>query len=384
MDSSPFSGRTVAFTGKLASLGRREAQVLVERLGGTSVDQVTSQTNILVVGAEGFPKAGIRKPSSQQSYQSEKSNKVKKAEEVNSQFAGSVRILSEEDFCKLAGLPTADNLKQQLYGLRDIRELYPFVQDDRLRYLDKCGLIRSVARTNVDVYYRFRDLLVIKQVNTELQRRVPFRAILRSLFSNREGQLALDFQPAKGDAQPAKVIKLSDRRSSISRLLEPSRVWSTVDDRESDLATRYFREASELDEGDELQQEQAIISYRRALNVEPNLVPALINLGNIHYARNALVEAQALYQRALSLESDCFEAYFNLGNIHHDLGQYNEAVKCYQDALDLNPTYAAGHFYIAVTFEKLGKSKDAKPHWRTYQKLAPDGEWTDLARELSE
>ncbi len=118
--------------------------------------------------------------------------------------------------------------------------------------------------------------------------------------------------------------------------------------------------------------------------MEPNLVPALINLGNIHYARNALVEAQALYQRALSLESDCFEACFNLGNIHHDLGQYNEAVKCYQDALDLNPTYAAGHFYIAVTFEKLGKSKDAKPHWRIYQKLAPDGEWADLARELSE
>ena len=51
-------------------------------------------------------------------------------------------------------------------------------------------------------------------------------------------------------------------------------------------------------------------------------MPALINLANIHYARDEIAEAQALYERAISLEPDVFEAHFNLGNIFHDLGRY--------------------------------------------------------------
>ena len=123
---------------------------------------------------------------------------------------------------------------------------------------------------------------------------------------------------------------------------------------ESALAARYFREGAELDEGDEPQQKQALIAYRQALVLDPNLVPALVNLANMHYARDELAEAQTLYERALNLETECFEARFNLGNIHHDLGQYDEALTCYRDALDLNPTYADAHFYMAVTLEKLG------------------------------
>ena len=381
---SPFVGQIVVFTGKLASLGRKDAQALVERLGGTAADQVTSRTTMLVVGAEGFSRTEDATSSDAGRGEAEKSNKLKKAEQANAKSPGNVRILSEEDFCKLGGLPTADNLRQQLYRLRDIRALYPTVRDDHLRYLEKWGLIRSVVRTNADTYYRFQDLLVIKQAGAELERRAPFRTVMRSLLAAREGQLALDFRPARSDAQPAKVVELARGRSSESSVPDLSRVWPAVADPESALAARYFREGAELDEGDEPQQKQALIAYRQALVLDPNLVPALVNLANMHYARDELAEAQTLYERALNLETECFEARFNLGNIHHDLGQYDEALTCYRDALDLNPTYADAHFYMAVTLEKLGHSKDAKPHWRTYQQLAPNGEWVDLARELSE
>ena len=150
------------------------------------------------------------------------------------------------------------------------------------------------------------------------------------------------------------------------------------------LAARLFLEGSELDEGSDADQDRARVAYRKALLLDPNLVPAIVNLANIHYARDELVEAQALYERALGLEADCFEAYFNLGNIHHDLGRYIEAVAYYGDALRLHPGYADAHFYLAVTLEKMGRSSDAKGHWRSYQRLAPDGEWADLAQEFSE
>ena len=39
---------------------------------------------------------------------------------------------------------------------------------------------------------------------------------------------------------------------------------------------------------------------------------------------------------------------------------------------------------IAQWLEKLGMSDDARPHWRAYRQLAPNGEWVELAREFSE
>ena len=65
-------------------------------------------------------------------------------------------------------------------------------------------------------------------------------------------------------------------------------------------------------------------------------------------------------------------------------GRYAEAQARYREALRLNPTYADAHFYLAVTLEKSGKSPEARPHWRLYQQLAPDGEWVELAKEFSD
>jgi hypothetical protein len=37
-----------------------------------------------------------------------------------------------------------------------------------------------------------------------------------------------------------------------------------------------------------------------------------------------------------------------------------------------------------VTFERMGQSQDARPHWKAYRDLAPHGEWVALAKEFSE
>jgi tetratricopeptide (TPR) repeat protein len=153
---------------------------------------------------------------------------------------------------------------------------------------------------------------------------------------------------------------------------------------ESVAAEREFDLASSLDDGDPAHFEDALDAYRRTLEIDPYLVPALINLANIHYARNELAEAQALYERAIALESDVFESHFNLGNIFHDLGRYAKAQECYREALRLNPIYADAHFYLAVSLEKSGLSQEARLHWRAYQELAPNGEWVHLAQEFSD
>src|SRR5262249_50873187 len=261
--------------------------------------------------------------------------------------------------------------------MRDLLPRYRSIREDHLRYLVKCGLIRPVLRTNADVYFSFPDLGVIKQANGELDGGASFRSVVRTLLSARQGQLAFDFRL---DAAPARILSLAQRppRLPATQFAPPT------PGRDIALAEEYFRAASALDDGDEAKAEHAASAYRKALELDPLLVPALINLANLHYGRDELVAAQALYDRAIGLESGYYEAHFNLGNIYHDLGRFPEALGCYQQALRLNPRYADAHFYIAVTFEKLGLSDEARPHWRAYRQLAPNGEWVELAREFSE
>jgi tetratricopeptide (TPR) repeat protein len=367
----PLAGQLVVFTGKLSSLGRKDAWALVARLGGSTADDITAKTTMVVVGAEGFGANGNGSDAR------EKSQKLKRAEEVNAQQPNQIRILTEDAFCRLAGVATADALKRQYHGMRDLLARYGALREDHVRYLIKCGLVRPVLRTNADVFFAFPDLLTLKQANDGLDQGLTFRSIVRTLTASRQGQLALDFRI---DAAPAKIITL--RRQGDRRAAPPADAAERAPD--TALAEEYFRAGSALDDGDESTREDAAAAYRKALELDPYLVPALINLANIHYSRDELVEAQALYERAIGLEPDFFEAHFNLGNIFHDLGRFPEAQSCYREALRLNPFYADAHFYLAVTFEKMGLSQEARPHWRAYRQLAPKGEWVELAKEFSE
>jgi len=366
------AGQVVVFTGKLSSLGRKEARELVVRLGGATADDVNAKTTMLVVGAEGFAPPSSGAPDV-------KSNKLKRAAELNA-AQPQVNVISESEFCTLAGVPTPEALKRQYHAIRDLLVRYRALREDHLRYLVKCGVLRPVLRTNADTFFAFPDLAVIKQANEGLEQGIAFRSIVRAMLAARQGQLEFDFRI---DAAPAKIITL--RRAARDHSL-PNAAAAAANARlhDTQLAEEYFRIGSSLDDGDDAKLEEAAAAYRKALELDPYLCAALINLANIHYGRDELVEAQALYERAIGLESDFFEAHFNLGNIYHDLGRYPEAQACYREALRLNSFYADAHFYLAVTFEKMGLSQEARPHWRAYQQLAPQGEWVELAREFSE
>jgi tetratricopeptide (TPR) repeat protein len=341
------AGEIVAFAGRL-SLSRRDAHLAVRRLGGTPVDEVSSRTTIVVV-ADGDEQAAC--------------DRLDRARRM-------VRHMSEDEFCRIAGLPQPGELKAKYYAASEIVERYRPIREAHLRYLEKWGLICPVARTRGDCYFAFPDLVLIRHVSGELERGVPLRLVMRTLQAERSGQMALDFRARAGSG---KVLSMARQRGAMASAAPELR-----------YAERLFIEAAAIDQGDWSSREAAAEGYRSALAADPGLVPALINLGNLYYSADRLAEAQALYERAESVDPGVFEAPFNLGNVHHDQGRFEEARQCYTRALSLNPSYADAHFYLAVTLEKLGRSEEAKAHWRAYQRLAPDGEWIDLAREFSD
>ena len=256
---------------------------------------------------------------------------------------------------------------------RDVLARYPALREDQLRYLEKWGLVQP-TRTAAGRAYGFSDLAVIRQAAAALSGGRPLRAIVRQLEAERHGQLKLDFRL---EAAPARVIALMPRQRPPAGSGDPS-------DTDISRAEALFLEASALDVDLETESDRAESLYRQALEADPYLVAALINLGNLHYARNRLAESLALYEQAVALAPDYFEAHYNRANVLHDAGRFDEAADAYRAALDLDPGHAEAHFYLAVTLEKSGQSQEARPHWRAYQQLAPEGEWVHLAREFSD
>jgi predicted TPR repeat methyltransferase len=374
-DTPPLAGQVVVFVGTLARLARRDATARVQAQHGRVAASVSRDTTLLVVAepvAEALDSGQACAPLD--------ARRLTEAQRWNARQPGRVRIVRADEFYRLAGLDTGADQGEAaaLYGVRTVRGLHPSLREDRLRYLERWGLIRPVRVGRQERHYSFADLAVLRQASAELARGIGFRTVVRDLLAERQGQLTLDFQPV-GETTPAKVIALSAREPR-GNAAEPAQ----ADEEAQELATAYFEEGAELDTGDAPQREAAMDAYRRALALEPSMTAALVNLANLHYARDHIVEAEALYERALGLDPTCFEAHYNLGNVYHDSGRYELAARRYQQALAIDPAYADAHFYYAVTLEKLGRSADARPHWLAYQKLAPEGEWVDLAREFSE
>jgi tetratricopeptide (TPR) repeat protein len=273
------------------------------------------------------------------------------------------------------------HVTEQRFSAREVLARHPNLTDDHLRYLRRCGLVHPVSRPGGTASYGFADLGVLRQVSAALAAERSFQGIVRELLADSAGQLALDFQ---AETAPARVLQLPPRKAPVNLPGAAAASLNADATLRARLAEEAFLAGSALDDGDEIHQEEAARRYRDALRHDPSLAPALVNLGNIHYTRGALVEAEMLYERAIALTPASFEAHFNLGNTLHDLGRLDDACLAYMDAIAVNPGCADAYFYLAVTLERLGRSADARPYWRTYMEVAPDGEWVELAREFSE
>ena len=128
--------------------------------------------------------------------------------------------------------------------------------------------------------------------------------------------------------------------------------------------------------------EAAEMAYRRALSIEPTHPGALLNLGNLVYARGKLRPACELYRAATRAAPDYPQAWYNLANVLDDLGHPDAAARAYETAIELDPHYADAHFNLALLWEKQGQRRQARVHWEAYLDLDPEHPSAAIARKF--
>jgi tetratricopeptide (TPR) repeat protein len=133
-------------------------------------------------------------------------------------------------------------------------------------------------------------------------------------------------------------------------------------------------------EEDPTNQIQAIATYERVLDLDPEHAAAHINLGTLYYNRQDYSTAEEHYRAAIQIDSRYALAYFDLGNVLDETGRVAEAIQTYAAALQLAPTYADAHYNLALAYEKMKEPRKALTHWRAYVKLDTTGPWAVHAR----
>jgi predicted CXXCH cytochrome family protein len=155
--------------------------------------------------------------------------------------------------------------------------------------------------------------------------------------------------------------KIGDRQQTSAELLEALKIYP-----------RFLRALTYLGvaygEAGNPQTGVGILSV--ATRMYPEDAGAHFNLG-IAYGATGNAEEISEYKKALEIDPDLVPAYLNLGAALYNQGQYDEAIRIYQQGLEVNPLTASLHYSLSVALKHQGKAKDAEAEMALALKIDP-------------
>ncbi len=247
-------------------------------------------------------------------------------------------------------------------GLFPVRELYSFfdlLQIKKLRDLRAKRVRSAVIRDSL------RAMQQVAGMENPLLEAGTFATKSRVVFRHQGAAV----EPIAGQF----VMDFADRS-----VVEPASIHAF---RTAETAAEFFTRGVSLEETP-VTQDEAIISYKKCLELDPHHAAAHINLGTLYYNRHDHVLAERFYRQAIEVDPKYALAYFDLGNVLDETGRLADAIRAraYQSAISLAPTYADAHYNLALALEKARQPRKALRHWQAYVKLDTVGPWAIHAR----
>ena len=117
--------------------------------------------------------------------------------------------------------------------------------------------------------------------------------------------------------------------------------------------------------------QDAAEGYIRALEINPDLVEAHNNLGNILRQLDQPARAKRHFERALGLRPGSTGTLYNLGCVCTDLSDWTAAVAHFRQAAALQPDFADCHYNLANVLSHLRQDEQAIDAYRTAISLRP-------------
>jgi tetratricopeptide (TPR) repeat protein len=143
-------------------------------------------------------------------------------------------------------------------------------------------------------------------------------------------------------------------------------VTLSVPESSSFTAEHWFHIGCELESESTIEARQA---YLQAIEMDPDLADAHLNLGRLEHEAGELGKAEAQYREAVRCAPDDPTSHFNLGVLLEDRGRPEEAALAYQRVIAADPDAADAHYNLGLLQETLGRRSDAMRHLMTARQL---------------
>ncbi|MGH7428289.1 MAG: tetratricopeptide repeat protein [Candidatus Methylomirabilaceae bacterium] len=268
------------------------------------------------------------------------------------------------------------------YTTREVAKILD-LPEERIRSCVRAGFLSPERGPGRTYQFTFEDLLLLRTTRDLLSAHVPVGRIRRMLGSLRR-QLPDDQHVSSltiyadgrrivawdGDArwQPDSGQFLFN--FDVGDLAERVPLPSPIDRRASSVQPRtadeWFHLALELDATSPDEARQA---YEHALEADPNLADAHVNVGRLYHEAKDAARAETHYRAALARAPEDPVAHFNLAVLLDDLGRHREAIAAYQQAITTDPDFADAHYNLGLLYESMGKRTEAIEHLRTARTL---------------
>jgi tetratricopeptide (TPR) repeat protein len=270
------------------------------------------------------------------------------------------------------------------YSTREVAEITG-LPEAQIRRWARLGLVTPHKDERARWHYSFQDLALLRTASKLLSARVTLNRVTRTL------RLVRAQLPAGRPLSAVRILLIGRRVVVKDRLAswEPASGQGTLDfdlqqisqqlapriprhlraqpERRIDTAAGFYQSALDLElagRGDEARD-----AYEEALQRDPKLVSARINLGRLLHAANRVAEAEALYRAALEQDPKNAVAAFNLGVALEDQSQTEAAVDAYRRALAIDDAYADAHFNLSRLLEAKGDQRGALRHLSSFKRL---------------
>ncbi len=99
--------------------------------------------------------------------------------------------------------------------------------------------------------------------------------------------------------------------------------------------------------------------FYRALKRDETYVPALLNLGNLHYLKNEMQRALSYYNRADSLRPNNPKILLCVARVHHELENYRTVMDLYGTIKELDPDLADRFAYLDLRNEEVVRASES-------------------------
>lgn len=143
--------------------------------------------------------------------------------------------------------------------------------------------------------------------------------------------------------------------------------------------------------------EKAETAFLKSIEQDPNLAAPYAHLSNIYNAQRKFDEAAKMNDKATALMGGAGGAAgggggdatsnYNRGIINWNAGKYEEARGDFARAAQMDPKMANAQYYLGMAIFNLASSgkanmADAKAPFQEYLKLAPTGEYAEVAKAI--